>query len=130
MDGNNQQLPTGSQPTYDEQMQAQHLYKQQSQTDILRNMSIDELIATVYTLQSNLHKVSRRQENQPYKQLQAQINEIRGMLNTRTESASGQIPTPVPTPLVDHRNEAVQRTEKLRLPNVEVFNKGSYEQYL
>ena len=130
MDGNNQQLPTGSQPTYDEQIRAQHLYEQQSQADILRNMSVDDLITTVQTLQSSLHEVSKRQENQLYEQLQAQMNEIRGMLNTRTEPTSGPIPTPVPTPLVDHRNEAVQRTEKPRLPNVEVFDKGSHEQYL
>jgi hypothetical protein len=131
MDGSNQQLPTGSQPTYDEQMRAQHLYKQQSQTDLLRNMSVDDLITTVQTLQSNLHEVSNRQENQLYEQLQTQMNEIRGMLNTRTEPpTSGPIPTPVPTPPVDHRNEAVQRTEKPRLPNVEVFDKGSHEQYL
>jgi hypothetical protein len=131
MDGNNQSLPTSSQPMYDDQMQPQHLYEQQRQTDQLRNMSLDDLVSTIQTLQSNLNEVSNRQENQQIGELQRQLNDIRVLLSTRTEPLStGPILTPGTTPHVGHRNEAGQRPEKPRLPNVEVFDKGSHEQYL
>lgn len=127
----NHQLPS-SQPMYGQQMHPQHLYEQQQ--DPLRNLSVDDLIATVRSLKSNLDELTNRQERQSYEQLQSQMNELRGMLsnsNARTESARiGQSPTPGPTPPLDHRNYTVQRTEKPRLPNVEVFDKGSHEQYL
>ena len=128
----NQQLPD-SQPMYEHQMQSQHLYEQQQ--DPLHNMSVDDLISTIRSLKSSLDEVTRRQENHPYEQLQSQMNELRGMLSnpniSRTEPPkTGTDSSHGPTPPVDLRNYAVQRTDKPRLPNVEVFDKGSHEQYL
>jgi hypothetical protein len=103
MDGNNQQLPTSSQPMYNDQMQPQHLYKQQRQTNQLRNMSLDDLVSTIQTLQSNLNKVSNRQENQQIGELQRQLNNIRVLLSTRTEPLSTRlILTPRTTPYVGY----------------------------
>jgi hypothetical protein len=94
-------------------------------------MSLDDLVSTIQTLQSNLNKVSNRQENQQIGELQRQLNDIRVLLSTHTEPLSTRlILTPRTTPHIGHRNEAGQRPKKLRLPNVEVFNKGSHEQYL
>ena len=127
----NQQLPS-SQPTYEQQMQSQHLYEQQQ--DPLRNLSVDDLVATIRSLKANLDELANKQERQPYEQLQSQMNELRGMLsnNARPEASerSGQNLSSGPTPLSDHRNYTVQRAEKPRLPDVEIFNKGSHEQYL
>ena len=35
-----------------------------------------------------------------------------------------------PTPLSDYQDYIIQRAEKPRLPNVEVFEKGLHKQYL
>lgn len=116
---------------YEQQMQQQHLYEQQQ--DPLRNLSVDELIATIRSLKANLDEITAKQERQPYEQLQSQMNELRGMLNNARTDASektGQSLSSGPTPLSDHRDYTVQRAEKPRLPNVEVFEKGSHEQYL
>jgi hypothetical protein len=125
-----QQLPS-SQPTYEQQMQSQHLYE--TQQDPLRSMSVDDLIATIRSLKSSLDEVTNKQERQPYELLQSQMNELRGMLNNnlRTDATSmGQSSTPRPTPPEPYRNYTVQRAEKPRLPNVEVFDKGPHEEYL
>lgn len=124
------QLP-GSQAMYEQQMQQQRLYEQQQ--DPLRNLSVDELIATIRSLKANLDEITAKQERQPYEQLQSQMNELRGMLNNARTDASEKTEQGIssgPTPLSNHRDYTVQRTEKPRLPNVEVFEKGSHEQYL
>ena len=99
----NQQLPS-SQPTYEQQMQSQHLYEQQQ--DPLRNLSVDDLVATIRSLKANLDELANKQERQPYEQLQSQMNELRGMLsnNARLEALerSGQNLSSGPTPLSDH----------------------------
>ena len=127
----NQQLPS-SQPTYEQQMQSQHLYEQQQ--DPLRNLLVDDLVATIRSLKANLDELANKQERQPYEQLQSQMNELRGMLsnNARPEALerSRQNLSSGPTPLSDHQNYTVQQAKKPRLPDVEVFNKGSHKQYL
>ena len=62
------QLP-GSQAMYEQQMQQQHLYEQQQ--DLLRNLLVDELIATIRSLKANLDEITAKQERQLYKQLQS-----------------------------------------------------------
>jgi hypothetical protein len=120
-----QQLP-GSQPMYEQQMHPQHLYEQQQ--DILRNLPVDDLVATIRSLRANLDEVTSRHERQSYEQLQSQVNELRGMLssNVRAES-TGISGSSAPQ---DDRNYTNQRADKPRLPNVEVFDKGSHEEYL
>jgi hypothetical protein len=96
-------------------------------------MSVDDLIATIRSLKSSLDKVTNKQERQPYKLLQSQINKLRGMLNNnlQTDATSmGQSSTPRPTPPKPYQNYTVQRAKKPRLPNIEVFNKGPHKEYL
>jgi hypothetical protein len=84
-------------------MQQQHLYEQQQ--DLLRNLLVDKLIATIRSLKANLDKITAKQERQLYKQLQSQINELRGMLNNaRTDALekTGQSLSSGPTPLSNH----------------------------
>ena len=52
--------------------------------------------------------------------------------NARTDALekTGQSFSSSPTPLSDHQDYTVQRAKKLRLPNIEVFKKGLYKQYL
>ena len=99
----NQQLPS-SQPTYEQQMQSQHLYEQQQ--DPLRNLSVDDLVATIRSLKANLDELANKQERQPYEQLQSQMNELRGMLsnNARPEALerSRQNLSSSPTPLSNY----------------------------
>lgn len=126
-----QQLPS-SQQMYEQQVHPQHLYEQQQ--DPLRNLSVDDLIATIRSLKANLDELANKQERQPYEQLQSQMNELRGMLSNNARpgvsEGSGQGFSSGPTPLSDHRDYTVRRAEKARLPNVEVFDKGPHEQYL
>ena len=96
------QLP-GSQAMYEQQMQQQHLYEQQQ--DLLRNLLVDKLIATIQSLKANLDKITAKQERQPYEQLQSQINELRGMLNnarTDTLEKTRQSFSSSPTPLSNY----------------------------
>jgi hypothetical protein len=60
-------------------MQSQYLYE--TQQDLLRSMSVDDLIATIRLLKSSLDEVTNKQERQPYELLQSQMNKLRGMLN-------------------------------------------------
>ena len=50
-------------------MQLQHLYKQQQ--DLLRNLLVDNVVATIQFLKANLDKLVNKQERQLYKQLQS-----------------------------------------------------------
>ena len=55
------------------------------------------------------------------------------MLNNARTDALGktrQSLSSSPTPLSNYQDYTVQRAEKLRLPNVEVFKKGLHKQYL
>ena len=54
---------------YKQQIQQQYLYKQQQ--DLLRNLLVDELIATIRSLKANLDKITAKQERQLYEQLQS-----------------------------------------------------------
>ena len=93
----------GSQAMYKQQMQQQHLYEQQQ--DLLRNLLVDELIATIRSLKANLDKITAKQERQLYEQLQSQINKLRGMLNnTRTDTLgkTRQSLSSSPTPLSNY----------------------------
>ena len=84
-------------------MQQQYLYEQQQ--DLLRNLLVDELIAIIQSLKANLDKITAKQERQLYKQLQSQINKLRGMLNNACTDASEktrQSLSSSPTPLSDY----------------------------
>ena len=50
-------------------MQLQYLYKQQQ--DLLRNLLVDDLVATIRSLKANLDKLANKQERQLYEQLQS-----------------------------------------------------------
>lgn len=96
--------------------------------DGLQSLSREELQDTVRQLQNNLNQITREQSyatlNQQIQNLTQIVEGQRRMPNV--PNSSGDAPPATSTPV---RIEEPVRYEKPRLPDVEVFEKGSHEDY-